>query len=356
MNTLGKIMFGPICFLCYTDIIPLITGWMWVDLHFKVCAAAEQTVDVILKIQRSRAWCYDKQSLRGGGFPGGSVTKNPPANARDTGSISGSGRSPGEENGSPLQYSCVGHPKDRGAWWATVRRVTQESDMTSWLNNSKQYPQRSNPCPLPYSSQNTVALHQGHYLVLIARSCPTLCDPMDCSPRVLLFMEFSRQDYWSGLPFPSPGDLPDPGIEDGSPKFRADSSPTEPQGKHWCTLVISKGWSDLLYLANILTKEGSSILLNSFILQPVINKQLKLNSKISQRTFFCCWVFSPILLIIIPCFSFFLPFSFIFQNWDGKSIDCYCYSKHKSYFPRFYLLDPLRVTNGKCDIITNSSS
>ena len=42
-------------------------------------------------------------------------------------------------------------------------------------------------------------------------------------------MEFSRQEYWSGLPFPSPGDLPDPGIEPGSPTLQADSLPSEPQ-------------------------------------------------------------------------------------------------------------------------------
>ena len=43
--------------------------------------------------------------------------------------------------------------------------------------------------------------------------------------------EFSRQEYWSGLPFPSPGDLPNPGIEPGSPVLQADSLPTELQGK-----------------------------------------------------------------------------------------------------------------------------
>ena len=47
--------------------------------------------------------------------PGGSVVKNPPANAGDTGSIPGSGRSPGEGNGNPLQYSCLENPMDRGA-------------------------------------------------------------------------------------------------------------------------------------------------------------------------------------------------------------------------------------------------
>ena len=46
-----------------------------------------------------------------------------------------------------------------------------------------------------------------------------------------LSMEFSRQEYWSGLPFPSPGDLPDPGIEPGSPALQADSLPTKLQGK-----------------------------------------------------------------------------------------------------------------------------
>ena len=53
--------------------------------------------------------------------------------------------------------------------------------------------------------------------------------------QVPLSMEFSRQEYWSGLPFPSPGDLPDPGIEPGSPELQADSSLSEPQGKHLMT-------------------------------------------------------------------------------------------------------------------------
>ena len=44
-------------------------------------------------------------------------------------------------------------------------------------------------------------------------------------------MEFSRQEYWSGLPFPSPGELPDPGVEPGSPTLQTDVSPSEPPGK-----------------------------------------------------------------------------------------------------------------------------
>ena len=62
------------------------------------------------------------------GFPGGSVVKNMPANAggiRDTGLIPGSGRSPGEGNGNPLQYSCLENPMDRGAWWTSLHRVAK---------------------------------------------------------------------------------------------------------------------------------------------------------------------------------------------------------------------------------------
>ena len=69
------------------------------------------------------------------GFPGGSAVKNPPADAGDTGSIPGSGRSPGGGNGSPLQYSCLENPMDRGGWWATVHEVAK----TERLNNNKLY-------------------------------------------------------------------------------------------------------------------------------------------------------------------------------------------------------------------------
>ena len=57
------------------------------------------------------------------GFPGGSVIKNLPPNAGDKSSIPGLGRVPGEGNGSPLQYSCLGNPMDRGAWQVTVHGV-----------------------------------------------------------------------------------------------------------------------------------------------------------------------------------------------------------------------------------------
>ena len=77
------------------------------------------------------------------------VVKNLPDNAgdkRDAGSIPGLGRSSEEGNGNPLQYSCLKNPIDRGGWWAIVQVVASASESE------------------------------------VAQSCPTLCDPMDCSP------------------------------------------------------------------------------------------------------------------------------------------------------------------------------
>ena len=55
--------------------------------------------------------------------------------------------------------------------------------------------------------------------------------PWTIAHQAPLYIEFFRQDYWSELPVPSPGDLPDPGIESSSPALQADSLPTEPPGK-----------------------------------------------------------------------------------------------------------------------------
>ena len=61
----------------------------------------------------------------------------------------------------------------------------------------------------------------------VAQSCPILCNPMDCiAYQVPPSMGFSREECWSGLPFPPPGDLSDPGIEPGSPTLQADALPS----------------------------------------------------------------------------------------------------------------------------------
>ena len=65
------------------------------------------------------------------------MVKNPPANAgdiRDAGSIPGSGRSLGEGHGNPLQYSCLENRMDRGAWWATVHKVSKSRIRLKWLS------------------------------------------------------------------------------------------------------------------------------------------------------------------------------------------------------------------------------
>ena len=65
------------------------------------------------------------------GFPGGSEVKASACKVGDLGSIPGSGRSPGERNGNPLQYSCLGSPMDRGAWQTTVHGVTNSQTQQS---------------------------------------------------------------------------------------------------------------------------------------------------------------------------------------------------------------------------------
>ena len=80
--------------------------------------------------------------------------------------------------------------------------------------------------------KETVCIEMG----LVAKSYLTLCDPMDCRPPGSpLSMGFPRQEYWSGFPFSSPGDLPDPGIESvapaASPALQAEFLTAEPLGK-----------------------------------------------------------------------------------------------------------------------------
>ena len=75
---------------------------------------------------------------------------------------------------------------------------------------------------------------------LVTKSCPTLAIPWMAARQAPLSIGFSRQEYWSELPFPSPGDLPNPGIEPGSPALGADSLPTELPGKPKEVLQIEK--------------------------------------------------------------------------------------------------------------------
>ena len=74
-------------------------------------------------IYKHKAFFFSRAEHIMRSFSSGSLVKNPPANAGDAGSILELGRSLGEGNGNLLQYSCLGNPTDRGAWWATVHGV-----------------------------------------------------------------------------------------------------------------------------------------------------------------------------------------------------------------------------------------
>ena len=88
---------------------------------------------------------------------------------------------------------------------------------------------------LPYIGLNqSTQLYTVFYYFVRAeslQSCLILCDPKDCSPTGSSLHRFSRQEYWSGLPCPPPGELPNPGIKPESPELQEDSLPTEPTGK-----------------------------------------------------------------------------------------------------------------------------
>ena len=94
-----------------------------------------------------------------------------------------------------------------------------------------------------------------------AQSCSPLCDPMDCSPPGSSVHGISRQEYWSGLPFPPPGDLPDSGIEPTSPALAGRFFTTEPHGKPMNVYeALLKPWNTpLLYTWTSLVNENLAI-------------------------------------------------------------------------------------------------
>ena len=133
------------------------------------------------------------------------VVKNPLANAgnvRDVGSIPGSGRSPGGGHGNPLQHSCLGNPIDKGSWQATVHRGAKD-----WTRLRKLDTQQV--VSFKFKIQKEVIpgdIELGMLLLLLSRfSRVRLCaTPQTAAHQAPLCLGFSRQEHWSGLPFPSP--------------------------------------------------------------------------------------------------------------------------------------------------------
>ena len=181
-----------------------------------------------------------------------------------------------EDNGTSLQYSCLENPMDRGAWWAALYGVSKSrtrlsdfiftfhfhalekemathSSVLAW-----RIPGKAEPGGLLSMGSHRVG---HHWSDLAAAACirlyklwnevlySTLC-PLHFVPKkvkllcpVRLFvtsmtadcqvppsMGFSRQEYWCWLPFPAPGDFPNPGMDPRSPTLQADSLPSQPKG------------------------------------------------------------------------------------------------------------------------------
>ena len=105
---------------------------------------------------------------------------------------------------------------------------------------------------------------------LVTKWCLTLMTPWTVAPQTPLSIGFPRQEYWSGLPFPSPGHLPHPGIKPASPALQVNSLLTESPGKHrlivrmtpilhsiciwiiWLEIFNSSGWKDSVFLCNLI--------------------------------------------------------------------------------------------------------
>ena len=101
-------------------------------------------------------------------------------------------------------------------------------------------------CYVSFHCQQSEAAIRIHEVVLVTKSCPTLCDPLDCICQAPLSMGFPRQEYWNGLPFPLPGDLPTQ--EPTSPALAGRFLTTEPLSKPPYAYVYLLFFRVLLFL------------------------------------------------------------------------------------------------------------
>ena len=148
------------------------------------------------------------------GFPCSSAGREPTCNVGDLGSIPRLGRSLGKGKGYSLQYSGLENSMDYSPWGR------KELDTTEQLSHSE---------------EKGFSQHQPWKPVCVCDSLLVMSDslqpPSTVAHQAPLSIEFSMQGYWSVLPFPSPGDLPDPGVEARSTALQVDSWPSEPPGK-----------------------------------------------------------------------------------------------------------------------------
>ena len=124
-----KVFYKHLCFSPFSCLILSVPG----PLRLRIIQLNYHCVRACLCPNRGvSGWGRIKWCLHDLIFPGGSDGKVSACNAGDPGSIPESGRSPGERNGNPLQYSCLENPMDRGAWWAAVHGVAKSR---TWLRD-----------------------------------------------------------------------------------------------------------------------------------------------------------------------------------------------------------------------------
>ena len=111
-------------------------------------------------------------------------------------------------------------------------------------------------------------------LLPFAQSCPTLCDPMDSSLPGSAVHGIFGQEYWSGLPFPCPGDLPNPGIEPRSPALQTDTLPSEAPGKPY-TAKETKNKQKAIYGMRVIFANNVTDRLISKICKQLMQLDLK---------------------------------------------------------------------------------
>jgi len=158
----------------------------------------------------------------------------------------------GEGDGNLLQYSCLENSMDRGAWRATVHRVERSwTWLSDWalkelevmislflitillLFSGWVVPSLALRSPVNCSTPGFPVLHwPPAVLCLVFQSCPSLCDPTGYSPPGSSVHGILQAKILKWVPFPSPEDLPNPGIELRSPILQVDSLPSETLGKH----------------------------------------------------------------------------------------------------------------------------
>ena len=183
-----------------------------------------------------------------GVFPGGTSGKEPACQCRRCkrhGFDPGSGRSPEGRHGNPLRYSCLESPKDRGVWWATKSQTQLKQLSTHAPGTWDELLTFSGPL-FPHNATCLTrflwGLEMAHQIVTWSSDSKFLSQfslyltttapsqfyhnskrkslshvQLFATPWTIQSMEFSRPEYWSGQPFPSPGDLPNPGTEPRSP-------------------------------------------------------------------------------------------------------------------------------------------